>query len=73
MDLYKYEHGKVCPFPWEGSHPDDEKYAVIIRAYENEELLKKFGAFTDTEIRFPIAYRKREVIRNEILKRMEDD
>ena len=69
MGLYE---DRVVPFPWQGEHKDDEKYAGIVREYENDRLLKWF----DNRDLSAVGCRKHEVIRKEILKRMgkkEDD
>ena len=69
MGLYE---DQIIPYPWQGEHKDDEKYAAIVREYENDRLLKAF----DNRDLCAVGYRKHEVIRKEILKRMakkEDD
>ena len=63
MGLYEE---RIVPYPWQGEHEDDEKYAAIVREYENERLLKSF----DNKDFRAVASRKHEVIRKEILKRM---
>ena len=69
MGLYEEQ---TIPYPWQGEHKDDEKYAIIVSDYEDDRLLKSF----DDRDLCAVGCRKHEVIRNEILKRMakkEDD